>query len=155
MNMFNDQMNKLIEEADSYEKCIICLKDGRTVIGRSIAIEYVEDENEEPTDELMIAFVPDGARSGYYITASEIMQVVEYSLQYEFREVQCYKCKHTFMWQRADGESTHAYCWKDTNVYLDLAKCPKCDNEMLIVPHTLEGIPKDTEGIVESGVRGL
>lgn len=34
-------------------------------------------------------------------------------------------------------------------------KCFKCGTDMLVIPHVLEGISKDSKGIVESGIRGI
>ena len=35
------------------------------------------------------------------------------------------------------------------------AECPKCGTDMLVIPHVLEGISKDSSGIVKSVIRGI
>lgn len=72
-----------------------------------------------------------------------------------FREVKCYKCGHIFMWQKDGIEYQSEYRLEITNELLGIAACPKCGTDMLVIPHILEGISKDSNGIVESGIRGI
>ena len=79
-----------------------------------------------------------------------------------FREVQCYKCGHIFMWQKDGIEYQSEYRLESTNEHRDEclqkkqdAECPKCGTDMLAIPHVLEGISKDSSGIVEAGIRGI
>ena len=67
-----------------------------------------------------------------------------------FREVKCFKCGHIFMWQK-DGIDY----LESTSELMGIAACPKCGTDMLVIPHILEGISKDSNGIVESGIRGI
>ena len=68
-----------------------------------------------------------------------------------FREVKCYKCGHIFMWQK-DGIE---YRLESTSELLGIAVCPKCGTDMLVIPHVLEGISKDSSGIVKMGIKGI
>ncbi len=72
-----------------------------------------------------------------------------------FSEVQCYKCRHIFMWQKNGIEYQSEYRLESTNELLGIAKCPKCGTDMLVIPHVLEGISKDSSGIVKMGIRGI
>lgn len=74
---------------------------------------------------------------------------------YKFREVQCFKCKHIFMWKKENESVLYEYHMKDTNVLLNLAGCPKCNASILVVPHVLEGIPEDSDKVFKSGIRGI
>lgn len=59
------------------------------------------------------------------------------------------------MWQK-DGIEYHTeYRLGSTSELLGIAKCPKCGTDMLVIPHVLEGISKDSSGIVESEIRGI
>lgn len=64
-----------VEYADSLPKARIFLRDGNVLVGESLGIEDVEDENEEITGELQIAFVPSFTSVGFYIKESEIDRV--------------------------------------------------------------------------------
>ena len=72
-----------------------------------------------------------------------------------FREVQCYKCGHIFMWQKNGIEYQSEYSLENTDELLGIAECPKCGTNMLVIPHVLEGISKDSSGIVKSVIRGI
>lgn len=72
-----------------------------------------------------------------------------------FREVKCYKCGHIFMWQKNGIEYQSEYSLENTDELLGIAECPKCGTDMLVIPHVLEGISKDSSGIVESEIRGI
>ncbi len=76
-------------------------------------------------------------------------------MSYTFRNVQCYKCKHNFMWQKAGGIEIYEYRHKETKQLLDMAKCPKCGADMLLIPNVLEGISKDSDQVVCQGIRGI
>ena len=43
-----------------------------------------------------------------------------------FREVQCYKCGHIFMWQKNGIEYPSEYRLENTDELLGIAECPKC-----------------------------
>lgn len=72
-----------------------------------------------------------------------------------FREVKCYKCGHIFMWQKDGIEYQSEYRLESTSELMGIAACPKCGTDMLVIPHVLEGISKDSNGIMESGIRGI
>lgn len=72
-----------------------------------------------------------------------------------FREVKCYKCGHIFMWQKNGIEYPSEYRLENTDELLGIAECPKCGTDMLVIPHVLEGISKDSSGIVKMGIRGI
>lgn len=72
-----------------------------------------------------------------------------------FRKVQCYKCGHIFMWQKNGIEYPSEYRLENTDELLGIAECPKCGTDMLVIPHVLEGISKDSSGIVKMGIRGI
>lgn len=59
------------------------------------------------------------------------------------------------MWQKDGIEYQSEYHLENTDELLGIAKCPKCGTDMLVVPHVLEGISKDSNGIVESVIRGI
>ena len=59
------------------------------------------------------------------------------------------------MWQKNGIEYQSEYRLESTNELLEIAICPKCGTDMLVIPHVLEGISKDSNGIVESGIRGI
>ena len=59
------------------------------------------------------------------------------------------------MWQKDGIEYQYEYRAESTNELLGIAKCPKCGTDMLVIPHVLEGISKDSSGIVEMGIRGI
>ncbi len=72
-----------------------------------------------------------------------------------FREVQCYKCGHIFMWQKNGIEYQSEYLLENTDELLGIAECPKCGTDMLVIPHVLEGISKNSSGIVKMGIKGI
>lgn len=59
------------------------------------------------------------------------------------------------MWQKDGIEYQSEYRLKSTSELLGIAKCPKCGTDMLVIPHVLEGISKDSSGIVKMGIRGI
>ena len=59
------------------------------------------------------------------------------------------------MWQKDGIEYQSEYRAESTNELLGIAKCPKCGTEILVIPHVLEGISKDSRGIVETEIRGI
>lgn len=59
------------------------------------------------------------------------------------------------MWQKDGIEYQSEYRLESTNELLGIAAYPKCGTDMLVIPHILEGISKDSNGIVESGIRGI
>lgn len=58
------------------------------------------------------------------------------------------------MWMKGTGPIKE-YRLKDTNEMLLFAECPKCDTGMLVLPHVLEGIPTDSDGVIVQGIRGI
>ena len=72
-----------------------------------------------------------------------------------FREVKCYKCGHIFMWQKNGIEYQSEYLLENTDELLGIAECPKCGTDMLVIPHVLEGISKNSSGIVKMGIKGI
>lgn len=72
-----------------------------------------------------------------------------------FREVQCYKCGHIFMWQKDSIEYQSEYRLEITNELLGIAACPKCGTDMLVFRIFLRESLKIQMGIVESGIRGI
>ena len=63
-------------------------------------------------------------------------------MNYVFREVKCPWCDHVFMWNKNSGEGLvfHMYKLKETREYVEIAKCPKCEMEMIVLDHVFEGI---------------
>lgn len=63
-------------------------------------------------------------------------------MNYVFREVKCPWCDHVFMWNKNSGEGLvfHMYKLKETREYVETAKCPKCEMEMIVLDHVFEGI---------------
>lgn len=59
------------------------------------------------------------------------------------------------MWQKDGIEYQSEYRLESTNELLGIATCPKCGTDMLVVPHVLDGISKDSKGIVKSVIRGI
>lgn len=78
-------------------------------------------------------------------------------MKYEYRQVKCPWCEHVFMWNNNEREGliVHLYRLKETKKYVEEAKCPKCQEKMLVLPHILEGIDTDDERIEVIGVRGI
>lgn len=63
-------------------------------------------------------------------------------MSYRYREVKCPWCGHVFMWNRdgREGLIIHEYRLKKTREFVEKAKCPKCDMDMVVLDHILEGI---------------
>ena len=59
------------------------------------------------------------------------------------------------MWQKNGIEYQSEYSLENTDELLGIAECPKCGTDMLVIPHVLEGISKDSSGIVKSVIRGI
>lgn len=59
------------------------------------------------------------------------------------------------MWQKNGIEYQSEYLLENTDELLGIAKCPKCGTDMLVIPHVLEGISKDSSGIVKMGIKGI
>ena len=59
------------------------------------------------------------------------------------------------MWQKNGIEYPSEYRLENTDELLGIAECPKCGTGMLVIPHVLEGISKDSSGIVKMGIRGI
>lgn len=72
---------------------------------------------------------------------------------YKYKNAKCYNCKHEFMRLEHSDIVHYVYETADTGELLDYAKCPMCGIGMLLIPHVLEGIPENTEGIIKSGIR--
>lgn len=70
-------------------------------------------------------------------------------MAYRYREVKCLWCNHIFMW-RNDGRKSHPtseYRIKETGESVETAKCPKCDADMFVMEHILEGIDANDDRI--------
>ena len=61
------------------------------------------------------------------------------------------------MWgkNRGEGLIIHMYRLKETKEYVGAAKCPKCEEMMIVLPHVFEGIDINDERIETIGVRGI
>lgn len=59
------------------------------------------------------------------------------------------------MWQKNGIEYQSEYRLESTSELLGIAECPKCGTDMLVIPHILEGISKDSNGIEKSVIRGI
>lgn len=59
------------------------------------------------------------------------------------------------MWQKNGIEYQSEYLLENTDELLGIAECPKCGTDMLVIPHVLEGISKDSSGIVKMGIKGI
>lgn len=59
------------------------------------------------------------------------------------------------MWQKNGIEYQSEYLLENTDELLGIAECPKCGTDMLVIPHVLEGISKDSSGIVKMGITGI
>ena len=78
-------------------------------------------------------------------------------MKYEYREVKCPWCDHVFMWNKngREGLIIHMYRLKGTKEYVEEAKCPKCGEVMIVLPHIFEGLDINDERIETIGVRGI
>lgn len=75
-------------------------------------------------------------------------------MSYKYREVKCPWCDHVFMWNKnKEGLIIHNYRLKETKEYVDEAKCPKCGEEMVVLPHVFEGVDVNDERL-ETWFRG-
>lgn len=78
-------------------------------------------------------------------------------MAYKYREVKCPWCDHVFMWNTdgREGLIIHRYRLKETGEFVELAKCPMCLEEMVVLEHILEGVDVDDNRIEKIGVRGI
>ena len=78
-------------------------------------------------------------------------------MSYKYREVKCPWCNHVFMWNKngREGLIIHIYRIKETNEYVEEAKCPKCEEKMIVLPHVFTGIDARDERIETIGIRGI
>lgn len=76
---------------------------------------------------------------------------------YKFKEVQCPKCKHIFVWlNEPHGNSYCLYRRKGVEEELFTTTCPECSLEMVVPHDSHEGIDILDEKIeFYSTVRGL
>lgn len=76
---------------------------------------------------------------------------------YRYRQVQCPKCKHIFMWLDAPlGVSYCLYRRKGIEEELYSTSCPKCNLEMVVPGDVLEGIDISSDTVeLFSTVRGI
>ena len=74
---------------------------------------------------------------------------------YEYREVKCLKCGHVFMWNKFSEQVYYIHRLKDTGEYIGTAKCPKCGQEMLALPHILVGIEFSDDRVEIVSFKGL
>ena len=79
------------------------------------------------------------------------------SMPYNYREVKCPWCDHVFIWNKDGGEGLkiHEYKLKSSDEFVEKAKCPGCEMEMIVLEHTLTGIDLDDSRIIKIGVRGI
>ena len=70
-------------------------------------------------------------------------------MAYKYREVKCPWCDHVFMWNKNSGEGLifHWYRLKETEEFVEEAKCPKCGEEMIVLENIFTGIDKDDDRI--------
>ena len=61
-------------------------------------------------------------------------------MAYKFREVKCPFCDHIFMFQENGGKGLkiNEYKLKDTNQNIEKTKCPKCNENLFVIPEKLE-----------------
>lgn len=73
-------------------------------------------------------------------------------MAYGYRDVKCPWCGHVFTWnQRGDNTAfTQEYRLKETKEPLEEVKCPKCEMEMLVQDHVLEGIDTEDERVLHN-----
>ena len=78
-------------------------------------------------------------------------------MAYEYREVKCPWCEHIFMWNKdgREGLIIHEYRLKETGKFVEKAKCPKCDMDMIVLEHILEGIDTKDDRIETICVKGI
>ena len=78
-------------------------------------------------------------------------------MHYEYREVKCPWCDHVFMWRKngREGVILYMYRLKSTGEYLEMATCPKCEMNMLVMDCVLEGIDVDDDRIEAEVIRGI
>lgn len=78
-------------------------------------------------------------------------------MAYRYREVKCPWCEHVFMWNKdgREGLIIHEYRLKETGEFVEKTKCPKCDMDMVVLEHILEGIDTQDDRIEVIGVRGI
>lgn len=76
---------------------------------------------------------------------------------YEYREVKCPWCDHIFMWNKNgnEGLTIHEYRLKENGKLVEKTKCPKCDMDMIVLEHILEGIDTKDDRIEIIGIRGI
>lgn len=76
---------------------------------------------------------------------------------YKYRQVQCPKCKHIFMW--LEGPTGSSYCIyrrKNRDEEIFSTTCPKCNLKMVVPSDTVEGIDINDEAIIlSSTLRGI
>ena len=78
-------------------------------------------------------------------------------MAYRYREVKCPWCDHIFMWNKdgREGLILHKYRLKETGKFAEEARCPKCDMDMIVLEHILEGIDTQDDRIEVIEVRGI
>ncbi len=78
-------------------------------------------------------------------------------MSYAYREVKYPWCNHVFMWNKngREGLIIHLYKLKETGKYVEEAKCPNCENEMIVLDKLFEGIDIYDERIEHIGIRGI
>ncbi len=78
-------------------------------------------------------------------------------MAYRYREVKCPWCEHVFMWNKdgREGLIIHEYRLKETGGFVEKAKCPKCDMDIIVLEHILEGVDTQDDRIEVIGVRGI
>lgn len=62
---------------------------------------------------------------------------------YEYRIVKCPWCEHVFMWDMSDTKRRPwgiIYRFIETGEHVYATKCPKCNKDMVVLNHVLEGI---------------
>ena len=76
-------------------------------------------------------------------------------MAYNFRKIKCLWCDHVFMWQEESGEGLiiHEYRLKDTKQLVSKCTCPKCNEELLVIPNKYEAIDIDDERIEKIGIK--
>ncbi len=78
-------------------------------------------------------------------------------MKYEYREVKCPWCGHVFMWNKdgKEGISVLLYRLRETKEFVKEAKCPKCEEKMVVLPHIFEGVDVNDKRIEAIGIRGI
>ena len=66
---------------------------------------------------------------------------------YEYRQVKCPWCDHTFMWNKSQGSWLLNYRLKETKERVSDIKCPKCGEILLVLPGVLSGAFMDDERV--------